>query len=287
MDKVSQTIEQPTMTSPESCLCDLTPLRRNLGYYLHPSINNTLPASAANVRIADIACGTGDYLRGLSELLPDNAQLDGFDVSDKQFMKPQELPPNVNLHVVDAKEPFDPKYHGQYDVVHIRLLVAAMKDDAEWEMVTQNVLQLLKPGGAIQWEEGDFINSSLYRGRDAKANGKVLDGLLGALLQQLRPRFERSLRILDGFEKQGLVGLKRDKVASDNCITEIPTVRKTLATVSLDAAVGWALLSKALEPDEIAQAKSEAMEAIEAGVYNSYSINAFIGFMKQDTESPH
>lgn len=42
-----------------------------------------------------------------------------------------------------------------FDVIHLRLLVLGLPKDT-WELACRNLLQLLKPGGWLQWEEADF-----------------------------------------------------------------------------------------------------------------------------------
>lgn len=48
------------------------------------------------------------------------------------------------------KKPFPAEIHGKYDLVHVRMLVAAMLPE-EWEPAVRNLTQLLKPGGFLQW----------------------------------------------------------------------------------------------------------------------------------------
>jgi hypothetical protein len=66
------------------------------------------------------------------------------------------VPANIQFHVADAKKPFSSEFHEKFDVVHLRLLIASMNGD-DWKTVTHNVCMLLKPGGAIQWTEGNFM----------------------------------------------------------------------------------------------------------------------------------
>jgi hypothetical protein len=42
-----------------------------------------------------------------------------------------------------------------FDVVHIRLLVLGLPQGS-WDLACKNLFRLLKPGGWLQWEEGDF-----------------------------------------------------------------------------------------------------------------------------------
>jgi hypothetical protein len=123
-----------------------------IGYMLHPEIMSSLPHAP---KVADVATGTGIFLLELAKTLPAASELHGFDISPAQFPKAH-VPANIQFHVANAKTPFSSEFHEKFDVVHLRLLIPAMSGD-DWKTVTQNVCMLLKPGGAIQWTEGNFI----------------------------------------------------------------------------------------------------------------------------------
>ncbi|KAK4496444.1 hypothetical protein PRZ48_012424 [Zasmidium cellare] len=119
------------------------------GYYLHPEVK----PSATAPRIADVATGTGIWLCELAPAYP-QAELHGFDISDKMFPSQDSLPSNVKLHTADIKKPLDEAWHGYFDVVNIRLIQAAMRVE-EWGPLVRNLSTLLKPGGWLQWYEDD------------------------------------------------------------------------------------------------------------------------------------
>lgn len=56
---------------------------------------------------------------------------------------------NITMSIADAKERLPAELHGVYDVVNVRYLVAGM-EPSDWEIVLRNVVQILKPGGAVQ-----------------------------------------------------------------------------------------------------------------------------------------
>ena len=64
------------------------------------------------------------------------------------------LPANIELRVADMKQPFLPECYQQFDLIHVSLVLLAMKP-ADWSIVMGNILRLLKRGGWIQWEEID------------------------------------------------------------------------------------------------------------------------------------
>ena len=99
----------------------------------------------------------------LAKISPQTYRLDGYDISDASFSSADTLPSNVTLNVGDFKTPFPEHLHGQYDLVNIRLVISIMGEGV-WESTLRNALTLLKPGGAIQWVEGNFITARGYRG---------------------------------------------------------------------------------------------------------------------------
>ena len=84
------------------------------GYYLHPEVK---PSTTAP-RIADLATGTGIWLCELAPAYP-QAELHGFDISDKMFPSQESIPSNVKLHTADIKKSFDQAWLGYFDVVNI------------------------------------------------------------------------------------------------------------------------------------------------------------------------
>ncbi|OJD25671.1 hypothetical protein ACJ73_02959 [Blastomyces percursus] len=52
----------------------------------------------------------------------------------------------------DMLEPFPEEFLGQYDAVHVRLLVMGLKAE-EWELAICNLMTLLRPGGYLQWTD--------------------------------------------------------------------------------------------------------------------------------------
>ncbi|KIM93704.1 hypothetical protein OIDMADRAFT_46112 [Oidiodendron maius Zn] len=122
------------------------------GYLLHPSITRT-----ENMKIADIGSGTGLWLLDLARDLPCTAQLDGYDVSNKQFPPRHLWPENVTLALLDSFDNPPLSLVGQYDVVHLRMWASNLRTKDVRSLI-YNVKKLLKPGGYIQWEDADLLH---------------------------------------------------------------------------------------------------------------------------------
>ncbi|KAF7957543.1 hypothetical protein EAE96_003120 [Botrytis aclada] len=108
-------------------------------------------------RVADIATGTGIWLRELAEEFAnggyDLLETVGFDISPTQF--PQNPVPGNRFVLWDMTQSFPKQYHGTFDVVHIRLVVLALKVE-QISGVVKNLVELLKPGGYLQWTDMSY-----------------------------------------------------------------------------------------------------------------------------------
>lgn len=120
---------------------------------IHPSI----PLSALKGGVADIGCGTGIWLREVAQSLSSPGlengtgastspvttplpSLVGFDLNAAAF--PENPTPGIQLVQHDCTKPFDPRYHGQFDLVNIRGLAYAITEE-KLSRALENALQLL------------------------------------------------------------------------------------------------------------------------------------------------
>ncbi|KAF2007277.1 hypothetical protein P154DRAFT_480012 [Amniculicola lignicola CBS 123094] len=187
---------------------------KSIGYLLHPSIAPKLPEDA---KIADIGTGTGIWLTEMAKVSPSTYQFDGYDISDAQFQAKDTLPQNVTLGFGDFKMPIPEELKGKYDLINIRLIVISMGVGV-WESTLRNVLGLLKPGGAIQWIEGNFWVARGFRGTDAKSTG-------GHYLTKAQIQFNGTLKKRFGynfpewetmFNEAGLQNVEEDVLSTDS-----------------------------------------------------------------------
>ncbi|KAL6712830.1 hypothetical protein ACLMJK_009542 [Lecanora helva] len=248
-------------------------ITQNIGYLLHPSIRSKLSSSPS---IADVGTGTGRFPLQLAKEYPE-ATLRGFDMSSAQFPDPKTLPPNVTLGVWDVKQPPPDEEHGRYDVVHVRFVGAGM-DSRDWETAVGHLFGLLKPGGVLQWAEGDVANGAFYRG---ETDSRV------ATIQAVGKRFRDALqkRVSYGIESlpqimkdTRFVHTEEDVVSSDR----IAETRSALTRIGMVAAFGWARMMTAhgapgsFEMDELKRLEDRVSEEIESGAYSRYDIHIVI-----------
>ncbi|KAI9372263.1 hypothetical protein BJX61DRAFT_534113 [Aspergillus egyptiacus] len=121
-------------------------------------IDESVPGETLSA-VADIATGTGVWLREARKALGESSTrperyYHGFDISSAQFPAESD---GINYSVQDVFKPFPAEQHGRYDLVHVRLLVLALKE-SEYQAAVKNILSLLKPGGYLQWVEIGFAD---------------------------------------------------------------------------------------------------------------------------------
>ncbi|KAJ5297278.1 fructose-bisphosphate aldolase [Penicillium atrosanguineum] len=111
------------------------------------------------VRVADVGTGTGIWLDALAAHLDpiptasgQPRQYDGLDISPAHF--PASHPENFHYDVYNILQPVPEELKEKYDLVHVRLLVAALSK-GDMNTAVDNLAQLLRPGGWIQWDELD------------------------------------------------------------------------------------------------------------------------------------
>ncbi|MCJ1312095.1 hypothetical protein MMC25_005769 [Agyrium rufum] len=126
--------------------------------------HSTVPLKHLNA-IADIAAGTGIWLRQLAskvEPTPDKAgkhpAFVGFDISSEQYPPQEEWEKGLNLVVHDMTKPFPTEYHDTFDLVNVRF-VSYVLQAADMVTVVENIVQIIRPGGYLQWQECDAGDS--------------------------------------------------------------------------------------------------------------------------------
>ncbi|QSZ34861.1 hypothetical protein DSL72_007720 [Monilinia vaccinii-corymbosi] len=86
----------------------------------------------------------------------------GFDISADQF--PKSPAPRTKFVVWDMTTSFPEEYHSSFDVVHIRLVFPAVNAE-QIKDVVKNLVELLRPGGYLQWTDA-FENGIELTHRD-------------------------------------------------------------------------------------------------------------------------
>ncbi|TGJ80277.1 hypothetical protein E0Z10_g8484 [Xylaria hypoxylon] len=246
----------------------------NIGYILHPSIISALPKAPV---IADVATGTGRFLLHARDLYPDGS-FDGSDISRAAFPPPGDLPENVTLTVLDVKKPVPETLHEKYDVVNVRMLVAAMLPE-DWAPAVVNLSRMLKPGGFLQWTECDVVSIKQLRGRGDSSveNIRFLQETFNTAIQEQISYGWSTLPT--HMQEAGLHPIVRDIVSSDR----IADTRERVTTNSIRVALAWARLMAArgtpgaMTAEEVDQLETNVQKDIESGAYLRYDIHIICG----------
>ena len=228
---------------------------RNAGYLVHPTIADRL---LSNVRIADVATGTGVWALDVAKLLP-NAQLVAFDISSAQF--PTSGPDNVKFIVADARKPFPEADHGSFDLVHIRALIAALQS-ADWDVVMHNVVQLLKPGGMVQWYESDYGNFRCLRNNPEYVRYTAIPKLLEKFKSIMGDRLTAPGHRLPEVAVARLENVELDIHSTDR----VPETRAQWMSQAVIALLAWAENNSGWSAEELDQVKSGIKIDIDNGV---------------------
>lgn len=248
-----------------------------IGYLLHPRIEAALPPSA---RIADVGTGTGVWLHDLAKTCPSTWELEGFDISDEQFPPPDERR-RIQYDQLSITEAIPEQHQGQFDVVHLRLLVCGLTSD-QWAVAARNVLQLLKPGGWIQWFESQFADLQTYQnvpGASIESNEQVYRNSIASLNRQDK-MLDDVPRLRQTVQSVGFGDCAEDVFSSDR----VPEVREQLMGVQFGAlqAIARALAAKdprfPMSSDEVEDAFKKAEKELEGGrAYYQWTMRVVTG----------
>ncbi|KAI9666173.1 MAG: hypothetical protein M1821_004108 [Bathelium mastoideum] len=247
-----------------------------LGWVLHPSISATIPSKPS---VADIATGTGQFLRTLAPTYP-SATLDGYDISESMFPASSTLPANITLSIADAKQPFPAHLHGTYDLVHVRYLIAGM-EPSEWAPVLAHLLALLKPGGAIQWTEPAISQVGFLRSTVTSRTATItrLSDVFSA--EPIHTRIQSGWSTLPGLMREaGCERVEADVVSSDRVPETRRAVTENITVLLLEFAQARSAkgVPGAMTEGELRQAEEVVQQEIESGCYCRYDVHTAIGF---------
>ncbi|KGO76126.1 hypothetical protein PITC_006720 [Penicillium italicum] len=256
-------------------------LTENIGYLLHPSVRDKMHPHA---RVADIATGTAAFLRNLAHDWPD-AILHGYDISTSLYPPNRTLPKNVTLYLLDARKDVPVSLYGQYDIVHVRLIAAGLTS-SEWGRVVRNLSKLLKPGGAMQWEECDFTNVRHLPGRPDSTTGAA--SAIGLMFQTaMKPRFEYGWnRLASDMRTAGLVDVHTEAVSAGR----VYDTRPRLTVNGMRAMFAWARLHSArgsqgaLTMRQIEDLEQKAYADVQSGCHVTFDIHVAWGFRPKKEE---
>jgi ubiquinone/menaquinone biosynthesis C-methylase UbiE len=111
-----------------------------------------------DLNIADIGCGTGQWLLEFVQwgAAPDN--LYGIDLMENRISQARERIPQSDLHCGDAR--ILPWPDGSMDLVTQFTVFSSIQEEAVQKAVASEMLRVLKPGGNVLWYDCRYSNPS-------------------------------------------------------------------------------------------------------------------------------
>lgn len=166
-----------------------------------------------------------------------------------------------------------------YDVVNFRLLAAAMEPE-DWAKAVSHAKMLLKPGGAIQWTEGDFSNVKHLRGAAVSSTSAARS--MGVLFRDaLRGKFLHGWSNLSCImQEEFFEGVEEDIISSDR----VPDTRKAMTANGMIAIFDWARRMSARgapgskSTGELSVLEKEVDNDIQSGCYVRFDVYVVLGF---------
>ena len=215
----------------------------------------------------------------IAKTLPRTARLDAYDISSDSFLPKSALPENVTLIVSDAREFPPAELAGKYDVVCIRFMNVGLTPET-WPLVAKHAFNLLKPGGVLQWIEGNLPQLLTPLRTEPETKTSALDKIsriVGGRVSQAS-WFVGNLRsVLEdvGFEDVKQMISSTDRVLEDRRPMGILAVGAFYALASRQTRTGAA---DALKVDELERMREECVDEIENGAYLRCDMHQFVAW---------
>lgn len=196
------------------------------------------------------------------------------------FPSKEDLPSNVTLTLLNAKEAFPDSLHGTYDFIHVRYLIAGMQPE-DWSVVLSNLLPALKPGGAIQWVEPAISKTEIVRSHaSTKTTAMSTLSNMFKTAPGFQKRMEHGWSTLPDLMREAGLRVETDVVSADR----LPESRKRYAENGLVALLATARklaeagIPGAMSSERIDELEKMALAEIEDGAYPTYTVHTAVGF---------
>ncbi|KAF2276649.1 S-adenosyl-L-methionine-dependent methyltransferase [Westerdykella ornata] len=109
--------------------------------------------SKSGLRILDQATGSGIWIRDLRATSSGSHTWVGTDIEDSYF--PSDPPSDTSYHHQSMTEPWPTEWKGTFDLVHSRMALPGVGTNP-LEATVKGLVELVKPGGYIQFVEMDW-----------------------------------------------------------------------------------------------------------------------------------
>ncbi|KJX94173.1 hypothetical protein TI39_contig4211g00014 [Zymoseptoria brevis] len=170
-------------------------IKKALGFSIHPDIDTSLSAvNKSEARALEIS------------VIP---QLKTGDLADPPIHLSDHIHPHELAKDNALNKPSLLKI-GQFDFITLSLLHTILRSD-QWDSITTRLVQLLKPGGWIQWVDWDPSTLRIAGVRPGTPDATALRALLRRYTDTLSERqIGSTYRIETTFKQQGVVDIDSD-----------------------------------------------------------------------------
>ncbi|KAF2219173.1 hypothetical protein BDZ85DRAFT_46687 [Elsinoe ampelina] len=121
---------------------------------MHRIVHCPFDFTNQKAEVLDSATADGTWLLDLRRALPSEVQMVGFDIASELFPEPSLLPDNLQLVEASLLDTLPADWTERFDLVNQRL-VASQFLERDLEKATRALAECVKPGGWIQFLEGD------------------------------------------------------------------------------------------------------------------------------------
>jgi hypothetical protein len=121
----------------------------------------------------------------------------GTDIASQMF--PENLSSSITLTVQSNTEPWPESWPGSFDLVHERLGLASSGQTPVRDVVA-NIIDLVKPGGWVEFVEADMTGGPNSSGKYMAQFGKLAESIFTAM----GVRFDFALQLRSWLEEAGL-----------------------------------------------------------------------------------
>jgi ubiquinone/menaquinone biosynthesis C-methylase UbiE len=138
----------------------------------------------AGLRVLDLGCGHGMWLRDLVRYGAKPSDLTGTDIIGHRLQASRQLSPNIPLALADGS--FLPFRTGSFDMVLQATVLTSVLDKGTRQRMAREMMRVLKPRGAIIWYDFRYHNP----------NNPDVMGIPRGLIRELFPDCRISLKVI-------------------------------------------------------------------------------------------
>ena len=186
----------------------------------------------------------------------------------------------MSLSVADARQPAPAELHGRYDAVAIRFMNAALFPE-DWKAVAKHAAQLLNPGGALQWIEGDLLQIMTILRSAPEVKTAALERYSHQAMGKLTHLRWFVSNLQDVLTEVGFTDIGHEITSSDRLMEEGRRGMSEICVGAIYSVLRKQAHSKAEgvpTEEEVEKMREEILEEVEGGAYARADMHQFIAW---------